>query len=104
NIERSVADCRVRCQIITRHRVDPAPRRQHRQIQPVPAVNRELRELPWIDVGRLARLSRIDEGGCRAYSDRFLHARWGNLEIHHGLLPYQQLQSTSSNGRKPLQL
>ncbi len=93
-----------RHQVVAGHRVDAAPRRQHRQVEPVPAVDRKLGELPRIDVARLARLGRRHERRLAGDRDRFLHRRGRQLEVHDGLLADQQLQPAARHDREALQL
>ena len=67
------ADRCLRHQVIARHRIDAAACRQHREVQPVAAVDRQLRQLPRIDVARLARLGGRHERRLAGDGDRLLH-------------------------------
>ena len=71
--------------------VPAGSRRQQREVHPVPAVDRQLPHLPWVDVGGDRRGRRVDERRFSGDCDRFLHSRRGHLRIDHGDLSEQQL-------------
>jgi hypothetical protein len=84
-----------------RRGVGAAPRREHAQIHPVPAVDRQFLHLAGIDVAAHRRGRRLDERCFLGDSDRLLHAGDGHLEVERHLAADEQLHAGARDGREP---
>src|SRR6185503_17021788 len=77
----------------------PAARGEHRQVHPVPAVDRQLLHLLRVDVARQHRALRVDERRFTGHGHRLLHRRGRQLQVERGDLPEQQVDAADDGGK-----
>ena len=73
--------------------VDPAARRQHRQVHPVTPVHRQIRHLPRVDVRAQLGADDVDERCFSSHRHRLLHGRRRHAEVHDELLADEDFES-----------
>ncbi len=86
------------------NRVRSAAGREHRQLHPVAAVDRQFLNLPRVHVATEFRAADVDERGFRRDRDGFRHGRQRHLEVDHRSLTDEQLDVLLRDGAKALQL
>ena len=81
----------------------PRSGREHRQINPVPAVERQVLHLARVDVGADRGAHRVDERRFAGDRHRFLHRGRRELQVQHRRLAHEQID-TARHGGKSRQL
>jgi hypothetical protein len=91
-------------EIVAAHCVDPASRREHREIQPIAPVDWQLRQLPRVDIGCVMRLRDVDEWRRTSNVNGLLNRCGVQLQVQLHLLSDQYFETVSCGRREPLKL